>query len=98
MLELIEVFSPTQILACIVGLILATKGGWDIIDFFKNKYSEKFNSDYEKKTKEQKLEDHYKKCSALQNTITEDLNSCWLCNEVLFLNQTVLLPDQREHS
>ena len=75
MLELIEVFSPAQILACILGLILAIKGGWDLIDFFKNKYSEKFNSDYNRKTKEEKLEDHYKKCSAQYQEYTQMYNS-----------------------
>ena len=59
MLELIETFTPLQIICYAVGLTLAVKGAWDLIDFFKNKYAIKFNKDYSKKKQEELLEEYH---------------------------------------
>lgn len=62
MIDLISNFTIPQILLCGVGIILAVKGAWDLIDYFKNKYKEKFNKDYDAKKKEETLLEHYYKC------------------------------------
>ena len=61
-MEFLAGFSLMQIIICAVGIILAFKGGWDLFDYFKGKYEEKFNKDYSKKEKEKLLEEHYKNC------------------------------------
>lgn len=48
MLDLLASFSVSQILTFSILGVLALKGLIDVIDFFKGKYQEKFNSDYKK--------------------------------------------------
>ena len=50
-MEFLAGFSLMQIIICAVGIILAFKGGWDLFDYFKGKYEEKFNKDYSKRKK-----------------------------------------------
>ena len=63
MLELLRTYDVSEILIFMVLLGLAIKGGWDLIDYFKKKYNEKFNKDYNKKKAEDLLNEHYVKCS-----------------------------------
>ena len=62
MLELLAGYSLSQIIVFIIILLLATKGCWELVDYFKNKYNQKFNKDYSLKKKEELLEEHYKVC------------------------------------
>ena len=62
MLDLLNTFTLPQILLCAGGLVLAVKGAWDLVDYFKNKYNEKFNKDYSTLEKQKALEEHYVKC------------------------------------
>lgn len=62
MLELLAQYSGTQIIVFVIGLAFAVKGGWDLIDYFKSKYNQKFNKDYTTKQKEELLEQHYLAC------------------------------------
>ena len=63
MLELLRSYEVSEILIFMVLLVFAIKGGWDLIDYFKKKYNEKFNKDYDKKKAEDLLSEHYAKCS-----------------------------------
>lgn len=62
MKDLIESFTPTQIIIFIILGSLAIKGVWDMIDFFKNKYKEKFNKDVQKLTFEEEVKKNYLEC------------------------------------
>ena len=62
MTGLLEAYTLTQIIIFAIGLALAIKGGWDLVDFFKNKYKNRFNHDYNLKKKEETLEQHYLDC------------------------------------
>ena len=62
MLDLLAELNATQILIFSIMIILAAKGAWEVIDYFKTKYQEKFDKDYNKKSKEKELEEHYEKC------------------------------------
>ena len=64
MLELITAFSGSQIIIFVVMLVLAIKGCWDIVDYFKTKYEKKFNKDYSAIEKEKELEKHYEESIA----------------------------------
>lgn len=63
-MEFLAGFSLTQIIFCVVGIILAFKGGWDLFDYFKGKYDEKFNKDYSKIKQQELLMEHYKNCKS----------------------------------
>lgn len=62
MLDLINSFTPTQIILFIVLGSLAVKGAWDMIDFFKSKYQEKFNKDYKELLSKDEIEKKYQEC------------------------------------
>lgn len=59
MLELLSTFPASQIIVFCIMFLLAVKGCWDLIDYFKTKYREKFNKDYSQLEKEKDLETHY---------------------------------------
>lgn len=59
MAELLSQYTIPQIILFIAALIFIVKGVQDTIDFFKNKYNQKFNKDYDTKTKEVRLEEFY---------------------------------------
>ena len=59
MAELLSQYTIPQIILFIAALIFIIKGVQDTIDFFKNKYSQKFNKDYKTKTKDIRLEEFY---------------------------------------
>ena len=63
MLDLFRSYDLSQIIIFVVMLIFAIKGGWDLVDYFKKKYTEKFNKDFAAKEAENKLENHYINCS-----------------------------------
>lgn len=71
MAQLLSQYSLTEIILFIISLLLAVKGAWDLFDYFKNKYNEKFNKDLNKKVKENELEQHYLKCEAQHNETIE---------------------------
>lgn len=62
MIELLKSYSLTQIVMAIVFIIVAIKGAWDLIDYFKGKYKEKFNKDYQQKQQEEILDKHFEAC------------------------------------
>ena len=55
MLELLASFSGMQILTFVILFTLAIKGVQDMVDYFRGKYKEKFNKDYDKATKESNI-------------------------------------------
>lgn len=63
MLDLLTSFTPGQIVVYGVILIIAIKGTWDVSDYFKGKYENKFNKDFMRKQKEKALEENYKTCA-----------------------------------
>lgn len=63
MLELLTAFSIQQIIIYAVMLGLAIKGGVDFVYWMREKYQQKFDRDHAQITKQQMLEEHYKKCS-----------------------------------
>lgn len=62
MLELLAAYSLEEIVSFTILLALAIKGGWDLINWGRERYKEKFNKDYTAKTKEKLLEEHYDNC------------------------------------
>ena len=62
MLDLLSTFTPLQVITFVVLGSLAIKGVQDLIDFFKNKYKEKFNKDYQKLSRDEELDKHYQVC------------------------------------
>ena len=73
MLDLITGFSGVQILTFVILFTLAVKGAWDLVDFFKGKYKEKFNKDYQKIVKE---EDVMKQIEIVKEQHNETLKMC----------------------
>lgn len=67
MLELLAAYSLQEIVVFIIMLLFAIKGGLELFDWFKLRYNEKFNHDYEKRDKEQILKEHYQKCIEQHN-------------------------------
>jgi hypothetical protein len=59
----------------VVMLALAVKGGWDLIDFFRKKYQEKFNKDYKEKKKEEALANHYLSCQQQHDEFMQKYDS-----------------------
>jgi hypothetical protein len=62
MATLFAEYSLSQIIIFLIAIVVFLKGGWDLIDFFKGKYKDKFNKDYNQKEKEKELEQHYEAC------------------------------------
>ena len=59
MINLLSQYDVTQICIICVLIILAIKSVWDMVDYFKNKYKEKFNKDYEKLESQKTIERYY---------------------------------------
>lgn len=66
MLELLSTFSVDQIVVYTIMLILAIKGGVDLIVWAKGLYQKKFNKDHSKLNKQEMLEQHYENCKEQQ--------------------------------
>lgn len=86
MLDLLTAFTPLQIVTFAILASLAVKGMQDLIDFFKSKYKEKFNKDYQKLSREEELDKHYQVCIDqhketldLYNTVCEKLDGLSEC-------------------
>lgn len=62
MLELITTYGLEQAVIFIIMTLFAVKGGVDLFDWFKNKYQEKFDKDNSQLSRQQALEEHYRKC------------------------------------
>lgn len=60
MLELLANYSVEQIIVFSIVLLLALKGTINFFSWCKEKYQEKFNKDYSKKTKEETFDNYYK--------------------------------------
>ena len=59
MATLLSQYTIPQIILFIIAIVFIIKGGQDTFDWFKNKYKQKFNKDYDAKTKEVRLEEFY---------------------------------------
>lgn len=75
MLDLITGYTLSQIAIFIIALALAIKGGWDLVDFFKNKYRNRFDKDYDLKKREEVLEQHYLSCKKQHDETMDQYNS-----------------------
>ncbi len=93
MLDLLAAFTPLQILTFAVLAWVAVKGVWDLIDFFKNKYKEKFNKDYQKLSRDEELDKHYQVCID-QHKETLDLYNM-VCNKLDGLSECIKELDKR---
>ena len=62
MKDLFTDFTLAEIVSISIGILLAIKGATSFVVYFKNLYNEKFNKDYEKKQREDVLENHYSQC------------------------------------
>ena len=76
MIDLLSELSGTQVVIFSIMLILAIKGGWEIVDYFKNKYKEKFDKDFKLKKKEEEIQDLSEKWNSRYSKLMEQ-------NEVL---------------
>ena len=63
MLQLLAAYSIQEIVTFFIMLVLAIKGGADLVDWFRDRYQRKFDKDYIHMTKQEHLEEHYRKCS-----------------------------------
>lgn len=75
MLDFFGAYTVSQIIIFIIGFTLATKGIWDLIDFFKGKYKQRFDHDYDLKKKEEVLEKHYESCKKQHDETMEQYSS-----------------------
>lgn len=75
MLELLAAFSIEQIIIYALMLGLAIKGGVDFTFWAKEKYQQKFDKDHAQLTKQEMLEEHYKKCSEQHQESVEKYNN-----------------------
>ena len=94
MLDLFTMFTPLQIVTFIIVFIVAIKAFWELIDFFKNKYQEKFNKDHQILTKDEELTKHYEECKNqrleainLYNSVNDKLDT--LSNSIEQLSNRV---------
>ena len=71
MMDLINSFTPVQILTFSILGVCGVKGLWDMIDFFKNKYKEKFNTDVQKLNKEKELSEFFEDYKAQQEELKQ---------------------------
>lgn len=59
MIDLLSKYDTTQVIIFIALVVIAIKSVWDMIDYFKNKYKEKFNKDYEQLESQKAIEKYY---------------------------------------
>ena len=59
MIDLLSKYDTTQVIIFIALVVIAIKSVWDMIDYFKNKYKEKFNKDYEQIESQKAIEKYY---------------------------------------
>lgn len=62
MITLLNMFSVKEIIIFVILFSLAIKGLADFLNWFKGEYKKKFNEDFETKTKEEELIQHYQQC------------------------------------
>lgn len=87
MIEFFSSYSLNQIIVFIIGFVIATKGFWDLIDYFKKKYEEKFNKDLAKKMKEEDLKNNYILSNQQHDEILEKYDL--ITNKIDTLNDNV---------
>ena len=87
MLELLATFSIEQIIIYTIMLCLTIKGGVDFVYWVKEKYQQKFNKDHAQLSKQEMLEDHYKKCVDQHSESVEKYNN--LENKIDCLSDTI---------
>lgn len=80
MLDLFTGYSLSQIIIMTIGLSLAAKGCWELVDFFKSKYKAKFSHDYDKKKMEEQLDEKINKLFDNQNSF---VTTCQKFNDKL---------------
>ena len=80
MLNLFAGYSLSQIIIFFITMVLAAKGCWEIVDYFKDKYKKKFKEDYDVKKAQEEIE---KKFAKLFQNQDEFLEKCKGFNEKL---------------
>ena len=55
MIEFLTTYNLTNIIVFLIGFFVALQGGWNLYDFFKNKYNLKFDKDYRRKREKETL-------------------------------------------
>lgn len=80
MLNLFAGYSLSQIIIFFITMVLAAKGCWEVVDYFKDKYKKKFKEDYDVKKAQEEIE---KKFTKLFKNQDEFLEKCKGFNEKL---------------
>jgi hypothetical protein len=93
MLDLIAGYSLSQIIIFFIAMVLAAKGCWELIDYFKDKYKKKFNKDYDAKKAQEDIQKKFAKLFENHETI---LDKCKMFNEKLDdIQQAVKTTNER---
>lgn len=71
MTSLFAGYSLSQIIIFFITMVLAVKGCWEIIDYFKEKYRKKFKKDYDVQKAQEDIEEKFKKLFENHNQIIE---------------------------
>lgn len=59
MLNLLAGYSLSQIIIFFITMVLAAKGCWELVDFFKSKYRQKFKTDYDAQKGHEEIEKRF---------------------------------------
>lgn len=70
MIELLTTFNLNQIILYTAIMIIAVKGCWDLIDYFKKKYKERFKKDFDALN----IKEQHEQLIANYNTIEEKVD------------------------
>jgi len=87
MTDFFTTYDLSQIIVFLFAFMFVVKGSWDLIDYFKTKYKERFNKDYNKKVQEETLNEHYKNYIQQHTEMLEKYNA--IEEKIEFLTNTV---------
>lgn len=75
MIELINTYGVDQIIVLIIMLSCAIKGMLDFVEWVMKKYQNRFNIEYNKKRREEKIDNQYEICAKQHKALIERYES-----------------------